>query len=115
MEVIMMIYRLRNFGKISNKIFYVSIIAMLLIALTATPILAANDNQDIIELNIQVPPVVSALPILWILENNMLYFDVDVSVGSSLDHQRNLSLLAQEEVDMIITGVNVGARAFNRG
>lgn len=98
------------------KTIYILSLIILLLAFSSFNILANDSNGGgLPNLVIQTPPVVSALPIFWMLENNMLDYDVDVSVRISPDHQRTVQLLAQEELDMVITGVNVGARAFNRG
>jgi NitT/TauT family transport system substrate-binding protein len=64
---------------------------------------------------IQTPPVVAALPILWMDENNILGEGVELEVVISPDHNRAIALIADNEIDMMITGVNVGAKVFNKG
>ncbi|MEJ6951823.1 ABC transporter substrate-binding protein [Natronospora cellulosivora (SeqCode)] len=103
--------RISNFDKLKFVLILILCFTVLLPGIT----MAESDIQEVPDLNISSPSTVAALPLFWALENNMLDFDANVRVMISPDHQRAVSLLAQEELDMIITGVNVGARAFNRG
>src|SRR6056297_351682 len=67
------------------------------------------------EINVQAPPVPAALPFLWMQEEAELPAAVDLNINLSSDHQRGMSLLAQNDIDFLITGTNVGANAYNRG
>jgi len=40
---------------------------------------------------------------------------LELNINLSSDHQRGMSLLAQNDIDFLITGTNVGANAYNRG
>jgi len=40
---------------------------------------------------------------------------VDFRISLSGDHQRALSLLAKDEIELLITGTNLGALAYNKG
>ena len=68
-----------------------------------------------IPLNVYSPGIVSSLPFFWIKEKGFIDEKVDLKIEISADHQRALSLITQDEIQMIITGVNVGALAFNKG
>jgi NitT/TauT family transport system substrate-binding protein len=67
------------------------------------------------EVNVQAPTVPAALPFLWMQEEAELPAAVDLNINLSSDHQRGMSLLAQNDIDFLITGTNVGANAYNRG
>lgn len=67
------------------------------------------------EINVQAPTVPAALPFLWMQEEAELPAAVDLNIKLSSDHQRGMSLLAQNDIDFLITGTNVGANAYNRG
>ncbi|MFI5359009.1 MAG: ABC transporter substrate-binding protein [Halanaerobiales bacterium] len=64
---------------------------------------------------VQSPPTVGALPLLWMKESGVLGDMVEMEITISPDHQRGLSLIAQKEIELLMTGVNVGGRAYNRG
>ncbi len=64
---------------------------------------------------LQTPPTAGALPLLWIHEQGILADQVNFDIRVSPDHQRGLSLIAQKDIEMLVTGVNVGAKAYNRG
>lgn len=68
-----------------------------------------------ISLCVHSPAIVSALPLFWIQEKGYLGDDVDLKIVISPDHQRAISLIAKNDIQMAITGVNVGALAFNKG
>jgi len=67
------------------------------------------------EVNVQAPTVPAALPFLWMQEEADLPAAVDLNINLSSDHQRGMALLAQNDIDFLITGTNVGANAYNRG
>jgi len=68
-----------------------------------------------LEVNVQTPAVPGALPFLWMQEKIELPAALELNVKLSSDHQRGISLLAQNDIDFLITGTNVGANAYNRG
>lgn len=76
---------------------------------------AAGSNDAIQRILLQTPPTVGALPVIWMKESGVLADEVEIDIRISPDHQRALSLISQNEIDMMITGVNVGAKAFNKG
>ena len=67
------------------------------------------------EVNVQAPTVPAALPFLWMQEEAELPNAIDLNINLSSDHQRGVSLLAQNDIDFLVTGSNVGANAYNRG
>ena len=67
------------------------------------------------EVNVQAPTVPAALPFLWMQEEAELPAALDLNINLSSDHQRGMSLLAQNDIDLLVTGTNVGANAYNRG
>jgi NitT/TauT family transport system substrate-binding protein len=68
-----------------------------------------------VKLYIQSPPIVSAIPLFWMEEKGCLDEEIDFKVIVSSGHQAGLSLIDREEIQMLVTGVNVGARAYNAG
>lgn len=66
-------------------------------------------------LTIQTPPTVGALPLIWMKEQGVLADQVELEIRVSPDHQRGLALIAQKDIDLLVTGVNVGAKAYNKG
>lgn len=68
-----------------------------------------------VEVKIQTPTVPAALPFLWMQEKADLPTSIDLNINLASDHQRGISLLAQNDIDFLITGTNVGANAYNRG
>lgn len=64
---------------------------------------------------IQSPPSAGALPLIWIQETGVLGDGLELDIRISPDHQRGLALIAQDELDLLVTGVNVGAKAYNKG
>ncbi|MFN2341091.1 MAG: ABC transporter substrate-binding protein [Halanaerobium sp.] len=85
--------------------------AILIITLMILAVLPAAAK----EVNVQAPTVPAALPFLWMQEEAELPAAVDLNINLSSDHQRGMSLLAQNDIDFLITGTNVGANAYNRG
>jgi hypothetical protein len=41
--------------------------------------------------------------------------EINLEIQVSPDHQRGIALIAQNEIDLLVTGVNVGAKAYNKG
>ncbi|MFW5992254.1 MAG: ABC transporter substrate-binding protein [Halanaerobiaceae bacterium] len=71
--------------------------------------------EEIEKINIQSPTTISVLPVLWMAENDIMGDRVEINVDISPDHQRAIALISKDQIDMMITGVNVGAKGFNRG
>ncbi len=66
-------------------------------------------------ITIQTPPTVGALPLLWMKEKAVLGGDIELEINISPDHNRAITLISNNEIDMMVTGVNVGAKVFNKG
>lgn len=93
-----------------RKMLVLLLVSVLLITLINGSVLAATKK-----ITVQTPPVASALPILWMNETGVLGDDIELDIKISPDHQRAVALIAKNEIDMMITGVNVGAKIFNKG
>ncbi|MGM0437324.1 MAG: ABC transporter substrate-binding protein [Bacillota bacterium] len=92
------------------------IISFLLMILVLVPMVATNSvHAESTKLKVQTPPVPAALPLLWIEETGQMEDLIDLEINLSSDHQRALTLINKNEIDMMITGVNVGAKAYNKG
>lgn len=59
-------------------------------------------------------PVFSVLPFVWMQETGALS-GIDLQIELSPDHQRNLSLTATGQGEFLVTGLNVGAKAYAKG
>jgi len=88
---------------------------ILIISLLIIFLLITFSSWAKIPLNVYSPGIVSSLPFFWIKEKGFMNEKMDLKIEISTDHQRALSLITQDEIQMIITGVNVGALAFNKG
>jgi len=88
------------------------VLSMLLITLVFLPTFLWGAQ---ISFYVNCPGIVSALPLFLIQEEKLLCKGVDFRVFISPDHQRSLSLLSRNKIQAMVTGVNVGALAFNRG
>ncbi len=90
-------------------------VVMLSLVLILTLLFGGVVNAAPKEVVIQTPPVPAALPLLRLKKtgelDNFLKFDVKVSP----DHQRAISLISKNEIDFMVTGVNVGAKIYNKG
>lgn len=64
---------------------------------------------------IQAPPVPASLPLLRMQNLGELDNFIDLEVKLSSDHQRAISLISKSEIDFMVTGVNVGAKIYNKG
>lgn len=71
---------------------------------------AAAGRQQV---KVQTPAVFSALPLFWMDDQGLL--DVDLDIQISPDHLRGIALIAQNDIDLLVTGVSVGAKAYNKG
>lgn len=88
------------------------IIAAVLLVLLGSSLTVGTEVDTII---IQTPPTVGALPLIWMKEQGVLADKVELDIRVSPDHQRGLALMAQKDIEMLVTGVNVGAKAYNKG
>src|SRR6056297_3992318 len=90
-------------------------VVMLSLVLILTLLFGGVVNAAPKEVVIQTPPVPAALPLLRLQKtgelDNFLKFDVKISP----DHQRAISLISKNEIDFMVTGVNVGAKIYNKG
>src|SRR6056297_2596550 len=68
-----------------------------------------------LEVNVQAPTIPAAIPFLWMQQEAKIPAAVDFNLNLSSDHQRGMSLIAQNEIEFLITGSNVAANAYNRG
>ncbi len=101
--------------KIKGKI-KVILIGLFIVSLIVVPILNFEKAEAATtKIKIQTPPVVAALPLLWIEETGQLNEVIDLDIKLSPDHQRALTLINKKQIDMMVTGVNVGAKAYNKG
>ncbi|MGI6082107.1 MAG: ABC transporter substrate-binding protein [Limnochordia bacterium] len=66
------------------------------------------------QVRVFAPPGFAVLPLAWARETGALP-GVDLRIELSPDHQRSLNLLATDQADFLITGLNVGAKAYTRG
>jgi NitT/TauT family transport system substrate-binding protein len=66
------------------------------------------------QVRVLAPPGFAALPLLWAQETGALP-QVDLKIDLSPDHQRSLNLLATGQGEFLITGLNVGAKAYAKG
>lgn len=98
------------FNGMMKKVFIVFMTVLMVFTFTSE--FKAAESLEIV---VQTPPTVGALPLIWMKEGNILGEEVEIDIRISPDHQRALSLISQNEIDMMLTGVNVGAKAFNRG
>ena len=88
------------------------IIAAVLLVLLGSSLTVGTEVDTII---IQTPPTVGALPLIWMKEQGVLADKVELDIRVSPDHQRGLALMTQKDIEMLVTGVNVGAKAYNKG
>lgn len=93
---------------LKKKRLLISILILIFILMAVLPAAAK-------EINVQAPTVPAALPFLWMQEEAELPASIDLNINLSSDHQRGISLLAQNDIDFLVTGSNVGANAYNRG
>ncbi|MFO7815619.1 MAG: ABC transporter substrate-binding protein [Halanaerobiales bacterium] len=67
------------------------------------------------EVVIQTPPVPAALPLLRMQNRGEFESFMNLDIKISPDHQRAISLISENEIDFMVTGVNVGAKIYNKG
>ena len=84
---------------------------MLIVTLVGSCLAVPSKLDQVI---IQTPPTIGALPLFW-MEATGLLKEVDLEIQISPDHQRGIALIAQNDIDLLVTGVNVGAKAYNKG
>jgi NitT/TauT family transport system substrate-binding protein len=88
------------------------LILVIFSVLSPSPWARAEEGRKIF---IQSPPTVGVLPLIWVQEQGVLPRGIDLEIIISQDHQRGLSLISSGDLDLLVTGVNVGAKAYNRG
>src|SRR6056297_878414 len=93
----------------SNMLVFLTILLVLTISLGGTVNAAPR------EITIQTPPVPAALPLLRMANSGELDNFMDLNVKISPDHQRAISLISKNEIEFMVTGVNVGAKIYNKG
>ncbi|MGM0601969.1 MAG: ABC transporter substrate-binding protein [Bacillota bacterium] len=64
---------------------------------------------------VQSPPIPAAIPFLWMEKEAKLDGIIDLEFNLSSDHSRGVALLAKNEIDLLVTGANVGAKIYNQG
>ena len=89
-----------------------TVMLTILVVFTSTNLAVGAELAKIV---VQTPPTVGALPLIWIKEQGMLAEQAELEIRVSPDHQRGLALIAQKDIEMLVTGVNVGVKAYNRG
>lgn len=85
---------------------------IVLLVLACTSLAVGAELERII---VQTPPTVGALPLIWLQEQGILADQVELEIRVSPDHQRGLALIAKKDIELLVTGVNVGAKAYNKG
>lgn len=99
-----------------KRLIYTALLMSLIVLVISGTLFATdrieNGKEKII---IQSPPTVGALPILWMIEDEILADQANIDIRISADHQQAISLIAQKHIEMMVTGVNVGAKVFNKG
>lgn len=99
-----------------KTVFNTFITGVILISLLIPAAVFAAERTDEIEtITVQSLPTVSVLPVLWMDENNIMGDKVNIDVTISPDPQRAIALMGKSQIDMMVTGVNVGAKIFNKG
>lgn len=95
--------------RLSKGKFIFFLVIMLFAFLAVLPVAEARKNVVI-----QSPPVISALPLLWMEERGVLE-KAELEINLSPDHKRAIALISRGDIDMMVTGVNVGAKVYNKG
>ncbi|MFW5971886.1 MAG: ABC transporter substrate-binding protein [Bacillota bacterium] len=99
-----------------NNIFVVVGLLVLFVGVFNGSLFASDEmvleKEDIV---IQSPPTVGALPILWMIDTGVLSDQANIDINISGNHQQAIALITKNDIDMMVTGVNVGAKVFNRG
>lgn len=88
------------------------LVLAVLLVLVATGLMM---GAELATITVQTPATVGALPLLWMKEHRILADQVQLDIRISPDHQRGLALIAQQDIELLVTGVNVGAKAYNKG
>ncbi len=87
----------------------VLLLIILMSCVLTVPVLAVE------KVKVQTPPIAAALPLLWMQETDQLDSIVDLDITVSPDHKRAIALIIENKIDMMVTGVNVGAKIYNKG
>jgi len=99
----------KMFAKRTKILFVLSLLFMM------TMIFSAPAAVEAVEVNVQAPTIPAALPFLWMQEEGKIPAAFDFDLNLSSDHQRGMSLIAQNDIQFLVTGSNVAANAYNRG
>ncbi len=92
-----------------KRTLLITLIIILVTIFISLPVMAEK------KITVQSPPIPAAIPLLWMEEEGLLPASVEFSVRLSSDHQRGISLLAKNDIDLLVTGANVGAKIYNKG
>lgn len=91
-----------------------ALMAGMVILCALLPCAAAWAGEPV-KVRIQGPPAAGMLPLIWLQESGLLAGQAELEITFSQDHQRGLALAAASDLDLLVTGVNVGAKAYNKG
>lgn len=86
-------------------------VSVLIVLLLGLPILGSCANPVVRVLS---PTNFSVLPFYWAQESGALA-GVNIQIELSPDHQRSLGLVATGQGELLITGLNVGAKGYVKG
>ncbi len=89
------------------------ITVFLFIILIASSLLSSV--QAVQKVTVQSPPIPAAVPFLWMEKEAKLDGVIDLELSLSSDHSRGVALLSKNEIDLLVTGANVGAKIYNQG
>ncbi len=92
-----------------SKYLTILLVLMMISCVLTVPVLAEG------KVTVQTPPIPAAIPFLWMQEKCELEGIVDLEIKISSDHNRAISLIDKNEIDMMVTGGNVGAKIYNQG
>ncbi len=101
--------------KLNKKLLLLFLVVILVCTLGFNHLFKQRTVSAETAVQVQTPAIPAAIPLLWMEESGELEGLIDLEINLSPDHQRALSLISKEQVDMIVTGANVGAKAYNQG
>ena len=90
-----------------------SVILIMILLLTLLTFASAGAEQ-VSKIRIQGPPTAGMLPLLWLDEQGSCQAGL-LWRSSFPQIISGISLLASSDPDLLVTGVNVGAKAYTRG
>lgn len=91
------------------------IILVFTLLLISTLFFGGIVNASPKEVVIQAPPIPASLPLLRMQDEGELDNFMNLNIKISPDHKRAISLISKNEIDFMVTGVNVGAKIYNKG